>query len=93
MKIREKIRMKRTAEDLVIVYLEGKITHDALLEPARPTTAKRGAHGTISGLERAGGETPDFPEGSRVTRIQKTKGRQPRSSGLIGDLSSQEISD
>lgn len=58
------MRMKRTAEDLVIVYLQGRRPRDMLLEPATQTYCQ----------ERSPGETPDLPEGRRPRAIQKTKG-------------------
>lgn len=51
MKIREKIKMKRTAEDLVIVYLEARIPHNALLQPGTQATSKKRARSTIRELE------------------------------------------
>lgn len=57
MKIREKMRMKRTAEDLVIVYLQGKRPHDALLEPATRTYCQeRSPLGAPRGREEARGD-------------------------------------
>lgn len=54
--------MKRTAEDLVIVYLQGKVT-SCTGGAGAPTAIRKGAHRTIGGLEK-GGQLPDFPEGN-----------------------------
>lgn len=46
---------------------------------------ERSPRGTTRGWEEARGD-PDLPEGCRPRGIQKTKGRQPESSGLTSDL-------
>lgn len=51
------MRMKRTAEDLVIVYLQGKRPYDALLEPATRTYCQeRSPLGAPRGREEARGD-------------------------------------
>lgn len=54
LKIREKIKMKSTAEDLVIVYLEAKITTMHRWSLGLRLAIMKGAHSTISGREKGG---------------------------------------
>lgn len=82
LKIKEKIKMKRTAEDLVIVYLEAKIA-----------TMRGGAWGSDPRQERSSGcnqraegegaEPPDFPEGNWLcSRVQCIRAQNATEGGL-----------
>lgn len=85
--------MNSTAEDLVIVYLGGEITHTALLQPGlAPATQKR-AQSTDQQAGRGGGtfqRASGTARGSRATWVQKTKRSLPESSEPIRDLSSED---
>lgn len=91
LKIREKIKMKSTAEDLVIVYLEAKSTTMHRWSLGLRPAIEKGAHGTISGREKWGSSLTSrratgSAQGSRAIWVQKTKRRWPASSGLVCDL-------
>lgn len=83
--------MKSTAEDLVIVYLEAKITTMHRWNLGLTPAIEKGAHGTISGQEKGGcsltsRRATGSAQGSRAIWVQKTKRRCPESSGLVRDL-------
>lgn len=65
LKIREKIKMKRTAEDLVIVYLEAKIRITRMGWSRAQTHTERGRSSQHpAGRGGGGAELPDSPEGN-----------------------------